>query len=180
MSAHARPLVVALSVGLCLTACGAAAPLDEPGEEVTGGAVGPDVDVTEDLGLRQVQLEFPLDGVYTAGEDAELFLAITNTATEADQLVDVRGPDFADARLTAAGETGSIPVPEDDNVYVGAEDAASIVLEDLDRPLRSSQSLPVTFVFEDAGEVTVDAVVAAEGQDPAAPYDFADPARDPT
>lgn len=180
MPAHARPVALALAVGLSLSGCGDDASLDEPGEEVTGGAVGPDVDVTEDLGLRQVQLEFPLDGVHDAGEDAELFLGVTNTGAEPARLVDVRGPDFADALLTVDGEPGAIPVPEDDTVYVGAEGAPSIVLEGLDRPLRSSQSVPVTFVFEDAGEVTVDAVVAAEGQDPAAPYDVEDPAEDPT
>jgi copper(I)-binding protein len=64
-------------------------------------------------------------------------------------------------------------------VYVGAEGAPSVVLEDLRRPLRSSQSIPVTFVFADAGTVTVDAVVAAEGQVPR-PFDFPDPAGDPS
>ena len=51
-----------------------------------------------------------------------------------------------------------------------------MVLEDLGTKLRSSQSIPVTFLFEEAGKVTVDAVVAAEGQTPAPPFDFADPA----
>lgn len=71
-------------------------------------------------------------------------------------------------------------MPANDNVYVGAEGAPAVVLEDLSTSLRSSQSIPVTFVFEDAGEVTVDAVVAAEGPTPAAPFDFPDPAEDPT
>jgi copper(I)-binding protein len=168
-----------LAAGLVLTACGGDAPLDVPGEEVRGGAVGPDVDLTEDVGLRQVQLAWPSDGAYDPGEDAELYLGITNTGNEPVELVEVRGPDFADATLTADGATGAIPVPEDDNVYVGAEGAPSIVLEDLGRSLRSSQSTPVTFVFADAGSVTVDVVVAAEGQEQE-PYDFPDPDEDPT
>jgi copper(I)-binding protein len=97
-----------------------------------------------------------------------------------DDLLDVRGPDFADAEITVDGEPGAIRVRQDDNVHVGAEGAPSITLVDLGRSLRSSQSIPVTLVFEDAGEVIVDAPVAAEGSDPRSPYDFPDPAEDPT
>ena len=179
MRANARTAAAMLVAGLSLSACSQDAPLDVPGEEVRGGAVGPDVDVTDDLGLRQVQLAWPADGVHAEGDDAELYLALTNTGRQPDVLVDVRGPDFADATLSADGATGGIPVDEDDNVYVGADGAPSIVLEDLARPLRSSQSIPVTFVFQEAGTVTVDAMVAAEGQEPR-PFDFADPVQDPT
>lgn len=160
------------------TACAQDRPLADEGAEVPGGAVGPDLPVTEDLKLLQVQLEYPLDGVYDEGEDARLFLAIANTSTVPAELVDVRGPDFGDAALVASGAEGTIPVPENDNVYVGAENSPAIVLEDLQRSLRSSQSIPVTFVFEDAGEVTVDVPVAAEGQNPTPSFDFPDPAED--
>ncbi|MBN1091140.1 copper chaperone PCu(A)C [Blastococcus sp. TML/M2B] len=176
MPAHTRAAAALLAVGLPLTACSEATPLDVPGEEVRGGAVGPDADVTDDLGLRQVQLAWPADGVYTPGEDAELYLAVTNTGNRPAELVEVRGPDFDDAELPG---DGTLTVDQQDTVYVGAEGAPSIVLEDLDRSLRSSQSIPVTFVFEDAGTVTVDVMVAAEGQE-VRPFDFADPAEDPT
>jgi hypothetical protein len=161
-----------------MTACAQDQPLADEGREVPGGAVGPDLAVTEDLKLLQVQLEYPLDGVYEEGEDARLFLAISNTSTVPGELVDVRGRDFRDAALLASGAEGTIPVPENDNVYVGAEDAPSIVLEDLRQSLRSSQSIPVTFVFADAGEVTVEVPVAAEGQNPTPTFDFPDPAED--
>lgn len=179
MPAHVRISAALLAVGLSLTACGDDAPLDVPGEEVRGGAVGPDADVTDELALRQVQLAWPSDGVYRPGEDAALYLAVTNSGNEPAELVDVRGPDFAGSTLTSDSVPGAIPVAGDDNVYIGAEGAPSIVLEDLDRELRSSQSIPVTFVFEDAGTVTVDAMVAAEGQE-RRPFDFADPAEDPS
>ncbi len=78
------------------------------------------------------------------------------------------------------GDTLAIEVPAEDNVYVGAEGAPGLTLVSLERPLRSSQSIPVTFTFERAGTVTVDAMVAAEGQDPTPTYDFPDPAEDPT
>jgi copper(I)-binding protein len=169
---------VLLTATLATTGCSQDNPVANEGAEVRGGAVGPDEMVTEDLSVLQVQLEYPLDGVYEEGEDASLFLGIANTGSTEDDLVDVRGPDFADAEITVDGEPGVIRVPEDDNVYVGAEGAPSITLLDLERSLRSSQSIPVTLVFEEAGEVTVDAMVAAEGQDPVPTYDFPDPAED--
>ena len=65
-------------------------------------------------------------------------------------------------------------------MHVGAAGAPSVVLQHLQTELRASESIPVTFVFEQAGEVTVEAVVAASGQDPVAPFHFEDPADDPT
>jgi copper(I)-binding protein len=53
-----------------------------------------------------------------------------------------------------------------------------VTLVDLGRTLRSSQSVPVTLVFRAAGEVTVDTMVAAEGQAPTPPFDVPDPAED--
>jgi copper(I)-binding protein len=161
-----------------LTACSAEEPLSTPGPEVSGGAVGPDEAVTGDLSVLQVQLEYPLDGVHEEGEDARLFLGIANSGPTDDVLVDVTGP-FADAVDGDGGEF-AIPVAANDNVYVGAEGAPTITLTGLEESLRSSQSIPVTFVFEQAGEVTIDAMVAAEGQDPTPPFDFPDPAEDPT
>jgi periplasmic copper chaperone A len=174
MSAHGpRPWLGAagLAATLVLAGCGG----DELPDVDDSGAVGPDAVVSDDLTVLQVQLEHPLDGVYEVGEDARLFAGIANDGTVEDDLVDVRGPDFTDAALTVDGEPAPIRVPADENVYVGAEGAPTVVLEDLRTELRSSQSIPVTFVFEEAGEVTVDAVVSAEGQDPTPPFDFPDP-----
>ncbi|RBY90202.1 hypothetical protein DQ244_12085 [Blastococcus sp. TBT05-19] len=166
---------VAVATVLGITGCA-----DETPDTDARGAVGPDEAVTEELKVLQVQLAYPLDGVYDIGEDAPLYLGIANTGGQEDDLLDVRGPDFVDAALTVDGEPAPIRVPENDNVYVGAEGAPSIVLEDLQTSLRSSQSIPVTLVFEEAGEVTVDAMVAAAGQEPTEPFDFEDPAEDPT
>jgi copper(I)-binding protein len=171
-------LAIPAALVLAVCACTADDPVEVPGPEVSGGAVGPDEAVTADLSVLQVQIEYPLDGLYDEGEDARLFLGIANSGSRDDVLVAVTGP-FADAE-DGNGGTFSIAVPADDNVYVGAEGAPSITLVDLERSLRSSQSIPVTLEFERAGAVSVDAMVAAEGQTPEPPYDFPDPAEDPS
>jgi copper(I)-binding protein len=178
MTARRLP-TLALAAVLPLTACSQDNPLADEGAEVPGGAVGPDAPVDDDLKLLQVQLEYPLDGAYEEGEDASLFFAIANSGTEGDTLVDITGAGFADARM-ADGDPIDIAVPEDDNVYVGAEGEPAVTLVGLEETLRSSESIPVTFVFENAGEVTLDAVVAAEGQNPTPTYDFPDPDEETT
>ena len=167
----------ALSCLLLLAACGGDdAPLEVPGPEVRGGNAGVDAPVSEDVTVQDVELAFPEDGVYRAGEDAALYVGITNTGTEPVALVGVAGPDFGDVVVTPGLP---LEVPADDNLYVGAEGAPTIRLVDLGDQLRSSESIPVTFTFAEAGEVTVEAVVDAAGQDPGADVDFADPDPDP-
>lgn len=167
MPAHRTPAsrgwaaTAALLTAVALTACGE----DDEGE-IVGGAPAPDEAVTEDLKISSLELEYPEDGLYEEGEDVTLFAALTNTGSSAYQLVDVVGPDFADARLIPLdGSAGTIEIPEEDNAYLQPEGPPSVVLEDLGTTLRSSQSLEVTFVFENAdgdlGEVTMEAPVAA-------------------
>lgn len=180
MRTRRRLAPLLLAAALPLAACGEDEdnPLQDGETEIIGGAVGPEEQVNETLSLLQVQLEYPLDGLYEEGDDASLFFAISNTGTEPATLVDVVGADFAEA-TTADGEGISIAVPADDTVYVGAEDMPSIVLQDLETSLRSSQSIPVTFVFEDAEELTIEAMVSASDQNPTPTFSFEDPDQDP-
>jgi hypothetical protein len=167
-----------LTAVLLTAGCGVEAPTRTPVAEVTGGAIGPDASVSADVTVLQVHLE---DGVYDVGEDADLRLGTSNAGTVADTLVAVTGPDFADVRSTGDrnGDRLAIDVPAGDDVHVGAEGEPALTLLDLGRSLRSSQSIPVTFVFERAGGVTVDAMVAAAGQHPEAGADLPDAAEDP-
>ncbi len=146
-----------LVTALALTSCG-----EENEDPIVGGAAAPDEAVTQDLKIAALQLEFPEDGVYEVGDDVTLYAALTNTGTTGYRLVDVVGSDFADARLIAVdGSEGAIEVPENDNTYLEPEGPPSVILQDLDTSLRSSQSIEVTFVFEDAGEITIEVPVAA-------------------
>lgn len=153
---RSRAAVTALVTALALTGCG------NQSDDV-GGPPAPDAAVTEDLKIVSLQLEFPEDGLYEEGDDVPLYAALTNTGTTSYRLVDVRGPDFADARLVALdGSEGAIEIAEDDNAYLEPEGPPSVILLGLATSLRSSQSIEVTFVFEDAGEVTMEAPVAPE------------------
>lgn len=183
LSARCRYTALLGGALLALSACGEEAPSEVPGGEVRGGAVGPDVRVSDDVSLLQVQLEYPLDGRYEEGEDARLFMAVANTGTAPATLTDISGPDVGEVRVeTTAGGGLPLQVDPNDNLYVGAEGPPDVTLLDLGRSLSSSQSIPVTFTFAEAGEVTVDVVVAAEGQTPSAPFDSPDddPDQDPT
>ena len=180
-----RPFAALLfAAALPLAACGdvadeeeSANPIEEIGTEVDGGNAGADEAVTEDIKITALQLAFPEDGVWEEGEDVPLYAAIANTGITGDRLLEVRGEDFADAQLSALdGTDGAIEVNENDTVYLEPQGPPSVTLLDLDMSLRSSQSIPVTFVFEEAGEVTLDATVAA---DPPGQGDFSAP-EDPT
>jgi copper(I)-binding protein len=165
MSARpARAAALALLLPLAACAAGEDQPLLEPGAEVDGGNAGVDERVSDDVTVADVELPYPEDGVWEEGEDAPLTLAITNSGDGPVTLTDVTGPDFTGVEVS--GDGLPLEVPEEDNLYVGADGAPTIVLQDLGESLRTSQSIPVTFTFADAGEVTVEAIVASSGEGP--------------
>jgi hypothetical protein len=160
MTSRRRMTALALAATLPLTACMQDNPLDEEGPNVDEGAVGPNAAVDENVELLQVQLAYPDDGLYEEGEDAELLFGIANSGTEPATLVDITGDDFAEATTVDGGDI-DIEVEAGTNTHVGREEGPAVVLVGLEQELRSSESIPVTFVFEEAGEVTVDAMVTA-------------------
>jgi hypothetical protein len=172
--------VVACAAVVPLCGCGAEAPRQTPQAEVPGGAVGPDERVSADVKVQAVRSSTP-STASTRREDAGRYLGISNAGPGPDVLVDVSGPDFADAHSGAGdGDALAIEVPADDNVYVGAEDAPALTLVDLGRPAR--------VVAVDPRHVHVPACRdgnragggRAEGQTPDATLEFPDPAEDPT
>lgn len=54
-----------------------------------------------------------------------------------------------------------ITIPAGGTVFTDGPDGPVLVLVGIDETLRSSESLPVTSSFEEAGEVTVDVPVSA-------------------
>lgn len=176
ISVRTRAPATVIMVGLLLAACSEDTPLETPGPEVVGGAAAPDATVSEDVSVNAVLLAYPDDGIWAEGADVPLYAALVNTGDEPVRLIDVRGEDFADARLIGAdGTDGALEVDEADTLYLEPDGPPSVVLQDVERSLRSSQSVSVTFVFEDIGEVTIDARVA-----PASPADEPFTEEDPT
>ncbi|SDC44832.1 Protein of unknown function [Geodermatophilus telluris] len=82
------------------------------------------------------------------------------------------------AAPTSASPTASsqlsLDVPADTALYIGREDGATVTLQDLAEPLTPGQNLTLTFTFEQAGEITVQAVVAGpeEEVERGEPFEF--------
>lgn len=155
-SAHSSAFALAMLAVVGLAGCGAEA------QEPDLGAVGVEAQVGE-LALRDVELDNPPDGRYEVGSAASLNLAIVNQGLSADTLVDVSGPAF-DAVVVDDAESATplrITIPPGETVYTGSSGDADLILIGLDESLLSAEAVSVTFTFESAGAVTVDAVVSA-------------------
>jgi copper(I)-binding protein len=146
-----------LAAPAVLVGCGAdeqpAAPVGGPGVAASVG----------ELELRNIRLDNPPAGVYEIGSAALLGVAIVNDGDEDEQLVGVSGPDFTGV-VVDEGEittTPSVTIPAGETVFTDGPEGPVVVLAGIDETLRTSESLEVTFTFEQAGEVTVDAPVSA-------------------
>jgi len=119
--------------------------------------------------LRAVTVEYPQSGRYDAGDDAELRAAIINTSDEADTLVSITSDAFEGVRAIG-GDTNAvsdpsgfssrlnIEIPRDGTVFLGGN-GPTVLLENLSDSLTAGQSIELTMTFEQAGEVTVEALV---------------------
>jgi copper(I)-binding protein len=127
----------------------------------TGGAYGQ----TGEISVLDAQLVFdgPIAGdeVYRPGADAPLQLTIVNAGAAEDRLIEVRGPVATSARVTGdpripggqaltAGYVEPVASVETRNAR-----AIEITLVGLTEPVRAGLTYPVTFIFEDAGSLTL-------------------------
>lgn len=112
-----------------------------------------------DIALRDITLEYPSAGVYEAGDDARvLFVAVNRNALQGDRLLSVTSEAFAGSTEDSQSD---LPVELPPNTDVGfRDDGPTVELTDLNDLLRPSVSVPVTFTFEEAGEVTTMVPVA--------------------
>ncbi|SFK88332.1 copper chaperone PCu(A)C [Geodermatophilus ruber] len=175
---RAATMGVLLLSPMALTACSAgqasqtvAQNRDKVGAEAQAG----------DIVLRQVHLAYPDEERYEAGDDAELIMAISNRGDEDDTLVGIEGEGFDGVTVTedaataspvpgttgapSAGSSVDIPVPARGVVYIGPDGDYSVALTDLSEDLTPGQGLDLTFTFENAGEVTVRAVVTTPDEE---------------
>ncbi|WP_040339644.1 copper chaperone PCu(A)C [Candidatus Blastococcus massiliensis] len=133
-------------------------------DEEPAGPGGPGVAASVgDMELRNVRLDNPPDGIYEIGSAALLGVAMVNSGDEDDELVGVSGPDFTGTVVDEdpASSDPGISIPEGETVFTDGPDGPVLVIVGLDETLRTAESLEITFTFQEAGEVTVDAPVSA-------------------
>jgi hypothetical protein len=74
----------------------------------------------------------------------------------------------------AASTELALEIPADTALYIGRGGDATITIEDLAEPLTAGQTLSLTLTFEQAGEITMQALVATPGEEVerGEPFDF--------
>lgn len=141
------------------------------------------------LALRDIRILYPSGGSYAEGSTAQLVLVVTNQGLAQDTLLDVTGEFFdeatyagdgSDSDESSASATGSgaaappadpsdggdqssgidAEIPAEGSLQFGTDESASIELVDLSEELGAAQVVSITFVFEEAGEVTVGVPIA--------------------
>lgn len=113
--------------------------------------------------LRDVQVAYPTapagpDALYRQGGAAPLVATLVNTAPVADRLLSVTSPAAASVQIQ-----GDPSMPQDialvspGNLQLSPTNAkrVQLVAEGLTRPVPAGAQIPMTFVFEKAGSVTV-------------------------
>ncbi|MGH3919684.1 MAG: copper chaperone PCu(A)C [Pseudonocardiaceae bacterium] len=171
-SSMRRPLAVTALVAACcaaavaLAGCGAGQ-ITQTDSQVAAvpGAYG---DVGS-IALRNVLIHYPPspNGTYPVGSNVPVLLTIANLGTSADELISVTSP--AASQVLVLG-TSTIPPGTNVTSTIGPTPAGAqsplvagelrIVLNTT-QPLRAGLNTPVTFVFRDAGTVTVPVPMAA-------------------
>jgi copper(I)-binding protein len=170
-----RPLAVTVLIAACcasaLALVGCSAGQITQTDSQVAAVDGASGDVGNSIALRDVLIPFPpgRDGTYPAGSNVPVLLTIVNQGTSADELIAVTSP--AASRVLVVG-TSTIPPGTNVTSTVGSIPAAvqprsPLVVGELrivlitTRPLRAGLSTPVTFVFRNAGKVTVPVPMAA-------------------
>lgn len=92
------------------------------------------------------------------GNAADRLLAVE---TDVCQVVEIHSTTHADGRMQMR-PVESVDVPAHGRVVFGPG-GLHLMLVDLKQPLRAGQQLPITFVFQTAGRISVQAPIAAMG-----------------
>ncbi|WP_447002527.1 copper chaperone PCu(A)C [Saccharothrix isguenensis] len=155
-----RTFVVMAAVAVA--ACG------EPQRQLESGTMGSNGQVG-DVVLRNVVVEAPPGHAWEPGDEARVRLTVLTGADQPDALVEVRTGAATRVELRADRDCDGVAEPVD-RVEVPTEGTADepvsayeLRIVDFTREVLAGTTVPLTFVFEDAGETTVDAMVEATG-----------------
>lgn len=142
-----------LAGSLLLSGC-AAGMISQTADQVAvidGGnaTVGP-------IGVRDVLVAQPKGSVYEPGATAELLLHISNASvTDSDTLISITSPAARSVALSA-----KVALPAQTLVTIGGDgSAATATLTGLTQALCYGRSVPLTFTFEKAGVLNVNASI---------------------
>ncbi len=184
MSPMPRPVrviaVFASATVAALTGCSSGQVTQTARQESTINGASADVG---DLALRDVRILFPTSGTYTEGGTARLAMAVVNRGLEDDRLIEMTG-DFFELAIVSDKAAGAsrdadepsveAAIPREGTVLFGTDDSPAIELDELTEELTPAQVVSITFVFERAGEVTVEVPVANPTRpvEPGETFDF--------
>ncbi len=158
-------LIVACATALAVAGC-SAGQITQTDSQVAAvnGTYG---DVGTTIALRDVLIPYPPSspGTYPAGSSVPVLLTIVNQGASADELIAVTSP--AASQVLVLGTT---TIPAGKNVTStlgGTKPTSPLVIGELrivlntTQPLPAGLNTPVTFVFRNAGKVTLPVPMAA-------------------
>ena len=178
----ARLVACCATVMLALAGCGAGQMAQTASQAAAVDGTNADLGA---LALRDVLIPYPEDrnGTYPAGSDVPVQLTIINQTTNADTLVYLSTP--AARRVLLEGTTtilagmsvsgvtdhGGPATPIVAPVTPLDLDELRVVLVDTVRPVRPGLNIELTFVFQNAGPVTLSVPMGPPSESERAPLD---------
>ena len=163
LSGRTAALVAGVATALALAGCGMGEEAQTPAQvRLTPGAGGR----IGSVAVRDAKIVFsgqvPDAVVYRPGDDAPLQLTVVNDGTAADTLVAVRSAVAADGTVV-----GDATMPGGHGLVAGydhpvaaatlpQQNEVDVTLVDVTTSIRSGLTYPVTFVFERAGELSLE------------------------
>jgi copper(I)-binding protein len=96
-------------------------------------------------------LAAPVGSTVPSGSSASMFVSLYNTGDNSDALLSATAP--AAGNVSLSGGTVALPANSAPVNLTGPE--PKVVLENLTKPLRGGATIPVTFRFQHAGQVTL-------------------------
>ncbi len=146
LAQRAATLVVAGLLPVALTACGASRDAQTYQARSQAESSNPAVGA---LAIRGLAVEHPTGGAYAPGDDAEVFLTVTNTSSEDDTLVEASTPVAGSVEVLAGDQPGTLTVPG----LGSTGNAVTLRLVGLTAQVRAGEFIAMTLRFAKNGTV---------------------------
>lgn len=171
---HKRRTVIRLSVVVALLSVALVGCFARPQQVLQSGTQGTNGQIGEIL-IRNVLVIQPDDGIYRPGESTVVRFELYNGSNQQEVLVGARSNEATQVRLRwdqgCDGDDEIVPripilpegtVPVSPDARLGGT-PYYLEIVGLTQVVRPGTTLPVSFSFERAGEVTIDALVQVKG-----------------